>query len=280
LSLNYEVSSGVPSTLQDYKSVFVLLGSLFSYHILSQDEGTILSEYLENNGNLYMEGRSTWMQQQTPVHTMFDVEPVSDGSYFPVDTIYTIQKDSINQKSLIFTNEQPYSNHYFLSKEGALPFLNFKKMDSACVVTNKTDTYHTIASILEYGSLAEIDTSFTKVDYLNQIADFFELYQTTTGINEHSVIEGDYSTIKVYPNPFRDYVNIQINQSEFIKVKIFNSSGDLIYMEHLNTKASKTNVREVIWDGRDLNKRDVASGIYFIRIQTNNSYTSAKIIKW
>lgn len=280
LELNFIVSSGIPNKLSDHKAVFILLGSLFSNYELSYSEGLKLNEYLNDDGNLYMEGRATWMQPPTPVHGMFNVEALGNGSYFPIDTVYTKQSDTISQEMLEFNHENPYSNHYFLPIGGAFSVLNITKNDSACVVANQADNYKTIASIIEFGSLTNIDTTFTVKEYLFMLTDFFDLYETSVGISEFAQLQKQNIMLKVYPNPFTDFINIQIqsSESENIVLQIFNRDGKIVYANNLKTKQYNNMVQQFTWDGNDFNGSKVKPGIYFIKVFTDFGSSVTKII--
>ncbi|MGD2091625.1 MAG: C25 family cysteine peptidase [Candidatus Aminicenantes bacterium] len=66
---------------QLYPVVFVCLGIYSSNHILSTGEGQVLKNYLDNGGNLYMEGGDTWAYDPlTTVHPYFGIQGVSDGT--------------------------------------------------------------------------------------------------------------------------------------------------------------------------------------------------------
>jgi hypothetical protein len=61
--------------MEDYQAVFVCLGIFWNNHTLTQEEGNELASYLQNGGNLYLEGGSTWWYDyQTTVHGLFGIE--------------------------------------------------------------------------------------------------------------------------------------------------------------------------------------------------------------
>ncbi len=71
-------------------------------------------------------------------------------------------------------------------------------------------------------------------------------------------------TIKIYPNPVKNHLNIE-SKNIITKIEIFDISGKLI-MEP-NTNLVSINLSELL------------SGIYYIRIETENKVTIEKIIK-
>jgi len=281
MNLNYVTSRFIPNNINNYKSVFVLLGTLFYYHELSYSEGMELADYLYIGGNLYMEGRVTWTQQQTPVHDMFNIEPLGDVNYFIIDTVYSLQNDTAEQGRFEFNHSKPYSNYYFVPIEEAFTVLQFSKNDSSCVVANETDEYKTIASIIEYGSLDKVDTSFTKKDYLYFITDFFGLYESTVGMSEYEIESGNDLQITAYPNPFKDEISIQfqLQNTESVMLQIFDQLGKLVYSKQMAHISNKNSVYNLNWNGYDINGQITSKGIYYIRIVSGNQSYSTKIVR-
>lgn len=280
LDLPFDTSSFIPSDLYKHKSVFVLLGTFYSNHEITYEEGLKLIEYLDNGGNIYMEGRVTWTQPPSPVHEAFNVD-MSGNQFFIIDTVFTSQNDSVLQKRLFFNHPEPYANYYFTPQDEAFSVLNFTKNDSACVVANITDNYRTIASIIDYGSLERIDTSYIAEDYLYFITDFFGLYESTIGINEFYETSKENLFISAFPNPFADRINIQFKLPESGRnlLQICNSFGQVIYTKYIYPVMENDRIYELEWNGLDSNGNKVNSGMYFIKIVSGNTSSIAKIIR-
>ncbi|MCP4219953.1 MAG: hypothetical protein GY765_35305 [bacterium] len=78
-----EVVAGLPSYIDPeyYPAVFVCLGMYWDNYKLAPAEGEILKNYLDNGGNLYMEGGNTWGEDiEVAVHPYFGISGVSTGS--------------------------------------------------------------------------------------------------------------------------------------------------------------------------------------------------------
>jgi len=280
LNLVYANDTRIPEDLNKHKSVFVFLGTHYSNHEITYSEGLKLLEYLNEGGNLYLEGRVTWSQQPSPVHHAFEVD-ITGSQFFIIDTVYTNQNDTILQQSLFFNHPEPFGNYYFLPQNGAFSLLNFTKNDSACVVANRKDTYKTVASIIEYGSLEGIDTSYTADDYLFFITDFFGLYENTIGINEFYEASKENIFLNVFPNPFTDNINIQFKSigTGVGIMEVFNGYGQIIHSKKILPKMETDRDYKLEWDGRDFNGNKVNSGIYYIKVSSGNEYSIAKIIR-
>jgi hypothetical protein len=75
---------------------------------------------------------------------------------------------------------------------------------------------------------------------------------------------------QIYPNPFRDKVNIKCHAEEF-QIKIYNVKGQVIW-------ESKKPGTIFVWDGRDDSGKDLSAGIYFIRLDTEDHSEIKKVI--
>jgi hypothetical protein len=81
-----------------------------------------------------------------------------------------------------------------------------------------------------------------------------------------------------YPNPFNPEttINFQTNQNSWITVTIYNIKGEKITTLHNGyLNAGK---HELIWNGKNNEEREVTSGIYFYRIDTQKDSFTQKMI--
>lgn len=83
----------------------------------------------------------------------------------------------------------------------------------------------------------------------------------------------------IYPNPFNPQTTISYELSEpsKVRIQIFNVKGQFITeLTRDNLPAGKF---KVVWDGKDMNKRNLGSGVYFCKMMTNKeSYLKKMII--
>ena len=93
-------------------------------------------------------------------------------------------------------------------------------------------------------------------------------FSTSTTTNPEcdllSVSEAELSKISIYPNPFKNVVNIQAEFYEF-EVKLCDINGKDIEVEYL--------------DFHQINTEDLAIGIYFLKIDFGNGEQTFKLIK-
>jgi hypothetical protein len=76
-----------------------------------------------------------------------------------------------------------------------------------------------------------------------------------------------YSSIRCYPNPVFDEINIKWENSYKAKISIFSLSGTLVYQETAKNGYSKINLADKL-----------AKGAYFINIETNHDKLIKKLI--
>lgn len=83
-----------------------------------------------------------------------------------------------------------------------------------------------------------------------------------TGINEI-----DVTSIKIFPNPISETLNITNETSLINRITVVSTTGELMILQ--NTKASNCSV--------DISK--LANGLYFVKIETTQGNITKKIIK-
>ena len=85
---------------------------------------------------------------------------------------------------------------------------------------------------------------------------------STVGINGISL----FDNVSVFPNPNLGIVNIELGTLKNVTVKVFNTTGQLIYnKEQINTSKYQLELNE-------------ASGIYFVEVHSNNKNQQYKLI--
>ena len=86
--------------------------------------------------------------------------------------------------------------------------------------------------------------------------------ETTASVNK----------IEVYPNPFYNSLNIKCSSTEheYINVEILTSNGELLFMNKYQNKNGRVKIL-----GLDY----LNTGIYFVKVITNNNIDTYKILK-
>jgi hypothetical protein len=81
-------------------------------------------------------------------------------------------------------------------------------------------------------------------------------------------IPDKFSLLQNYPNPFNPttIVQFKIPQPAKVSLKVYNILGQLVRV--LVDEEKPTGIYQSVWDGKDAEGKEVASGIYFYRLQT------------
>ena len=84
--------------------------------------------------------------------------------------------------------------------------------------------------------------------------------------------------IKNYPNPFNPATTIsfELNQAQMVSVSIYNIKGQLV--RELADDLLESGNHKILWDGKDDNRKPVASGTYFYRVKTETGETIKKML--
>jgi hypothetical protein len=180
--------TSLPDDLQIYSSIFVCLGIYWDNHVLSEEEGQKLADYLTLGGNLYMEGSDTWaFNPSTPVHGMFNINGVNYGS----SDMGTINgQPGTMSESMVFqyAGENSYMDHIEPIAPAFAIFRN-RNPEYGCAVAFDAGTYKTIGTSFEFGGLTDAVSPSTKNELMIRLMEFFGIQQTELGTVEGIVVD-------------------------------------------------------------------------------------------
>ncbi|MCK4407187.1 MAG: hypothetical protein KAV44_05900, partial [Bacteroidales bacterium] len=168
--LTTEYVTSLSADVNSYYSIFVCLGIYNNNYILQQSEGQLLADFLDNGGNLYMEGGDTWYYDtQTTVHSYFKINPTADGS----SDLSTIngQSGSITEGlSYAYAGENNWIDHISPISPAELIFKNQSPLYD-CGVAYDAGNYKTIGVSFEFGGL--VNGTNTKQELMEKYLEFF-----------------------------------------------------------------------------------------------------------
>ncbi|MCD4696714.1 MAG: PKD domain-containing protein, partial [Bacteroidales bacterium] len=177
MEVAYEKLSSFPPDLNMYSTIFVCLGIYSSNYVLSSAEGQTLADYLNNGGNLYMEGGDTWAwDSQTAVHPMFNLNGVLDGTS-DMGTVLGQNGTFTEGMSFIYSGENSYMDHL----EEVFPaFLIFENQSPSygTGVAYDEGSYRTIGTSHEFGGLDDDTSPSTKEELMSEYLEFLGISQT------------------------------------------------------------------------------------------------------
>lgn len=88
----------------------------------------------------------------------------------------------------------------------------------------------------------------------------------------------DALVMQVYPNPFNPLTAIeyQLPEAKWVSVEVFDISGTRVAL--LEDGLRDVGSHRITWDGSDSEGRAVASGSYFVRLQTAEGAQARKVL--
>jgi alpha-tubulin suppressor-like RCC1 family protein len=86
----------------------------------------------------------------------------------------------------------------------------------------------------------------------------------TLGINEYT---NELNNIKIYPNPTKDIINVEIDDTKIQFIKILDLSGRIMKTENLEVNKAKINIQ------------DLPNAIYLMQVKTEIGTKTVKVIK-
>jgi endonuclease I len=111
-------------------------------------------------------------------------------------------------------------------------------------------------------------TIYFLIDATDNLSEQKEFSSTYSVIGSTGIIELTDNNLKIYPNPVKDYLNIELSNGEKIKtIELFNIVGEKVL------EMSSINSSEFI-----LSIGTFSKGIYFIKIDVGNSSSVKRII--
>ena len=185
-----------PEDLSIYSSIFLCLGVYSDNHVLSQDEGQALADYLNNGGNLYMEGGDTWFyDSQTAVHPLFSLNATSDGGS-DLSTVAGKTGTFTEGMSFSYSGDNSWIDHIEASGSATDIFENQSPLYGTGVAFD-AGYYRTIAASHEFGGLDDGASPSTKEELMGEYLSFFGLansltalfYSNVTEICENEIVE-------------------------------------------------------------------------------------------
>ena len=170
----YDYQNSMPADLSLYTSIFVCLGIYSNNHVLSSSEGQILADYLNAGGMIYMEGGDTWcFDSQTAVHSMFNINPISDGSS-DMGTVLGQAGSFTEGMSFSYAGENNYMDRISNITPAQLIFSN-QSPSYGCAVAYDAGGYKTIGTSFEFGGLSDGTFPSTKKELMAKIIEYFGL---------------------------------------------------------------------------------------------------------
>lgn len=95
---------------------------------------------------------------------------------------------------------------------------------------------------------------------------------------EKELLPEDFSICQNYPNPFNPHTVIEyaLPEQSHVSIVVYNILGQKVRV--LRDEMERAGFKKVVWDGKDDKGFDVASGVYFYRIQATDFVKCKKML--
>ena len=158
--------------LEFYNAIFVCVGIFANNYVIgaSSSEATALVDYLNNGGNLYLEGGDVWYYDPPSGYNfcpLFGIQAVSDGSG-DLGPVLGELGTFTSQMIFNYSGENSFIDHINPTGSGFLIFRDGNN-NYNCAVANDAGTYKTVGTSFELGGLVddgEISNKATLLDFI------------------------------------------------------------------------------------------------------------------
>ena len=261
LGIAYQYATNFQVDFTRFKSLFISLGVYLSNYQLNTSNGMKLQEFLNQGGSIYMEGRSTWFNdEQLPIHEMFKTDVVQQG-WYNYDSIFGNNEVQTTGMLFEYDGSNPVNNYYLEPQDETIQLLGCNPSSSGCAVGYNGDDYKTIAVSIEFGALVDGASPSTKTELIKQLLQFLGVIESSVVTVENNVI---LQNITVFPNPTNGKISFNID-AEY-KVIVSDNTGRIISQSWINENKSTI----------DLSAQK--TGMYFINL-VGKEIHSLKVIK-
>lgn len=115
-------------------------------------------------------------------------------------------------------------------------------------------------------------------DYALPLNNISELYDISTTIKRDMPIINTTRLFQNYPNPFNNgtILKYQISERSHLNMTIYNSLGQKV--KELVNGIHDRGIFETYWNGEDNDNRQLASGIYYLRLKSSNHILTKKML--
>jgi hypothetical protein len=261
-----------PEDLSIYQSVFTCLGIYYSYHELTAEESLILEDYLEQGGNLYLEGRSVFYSDpQTALQPMFGISP-EFTNWKPYDSVFAYSGTFTDGMAFDYDGESPFNNHILQAVDPAFPVLGSLPDSLGVMIAHEGAGYKTIGANIEFGALADGEEPSTKAALMEQMLDFFGDILTDAPETEHHDLQ-----INVWPNPSGQRFNFSFSLPEKspVRLEVTDLTGRVVL--DVSKSSMDKGLHTITIDFPNV-EGVPSSGIYLFRLNLPTGNSSGKLL--
>ena len=160
----------------EYNAVFLLNGTTFAEHILTNYEGQKFASYLDHGGKLYMEGNAIWTNASP-----LDVLPYFRYTSSRVPAFFYQRLKGVSSafsKDMNFSYEHTINGSVYDLNPADSSFASFTNTAAdpkSIQICYKGEGYSTIASLFEFGAIVDSASPCNQKDLMQGYLDFFNI---------------------------------------------------------------------------------------------------------
>jgi hypothetical protein len=281
-SLGYagHYSQALPvARLDRYQVLFVSVGIYDGNYVVGQNspEAMAIVEMLGRGGNVYLEGGDVWYYDPGigghNFNALFGLNATGDGTS-DMQQVLGQGGTFTEGMSFYYAGENNWMDHIVPIYSAVQIFKNSSPV-YGCGVAYDAGGYKTIGTSFEFAGLTDGASPSTKAELAEAIMTFF--IGGTVDVEEQGA-PLLVSDLVAHPNPFNPATEIHLANAEagHVALTIYDTSGRRV----------RTLADEVLaegpwtfrWDGRDQRGRQLASGVYFLRLDSPALVTNRKLV--
>lgn len=132
-------------------------------------------------------------------------------------------------------------------------------------------TYDEFGNPLSWTAYDVWDTELSP--WTRRLNTYSEASSTEDNVNPIAMVR-----VRVFPNPFNPETNIafELSKSSPVSLDIFNVKGQKV--RNLVSELKQAGSHQIVFDGKDSKGRALNSGMYFVRLKTNEGSSTRKLI--
>jgi len=273
-------ASRFPGSLVGFDTVFLSFGNVASNKgILSDVRAAVLLEFLQQGGNLYLEGGDPLGKDQNSnveLRTAFGLMIANNGT--DCESVELIgQAESLADGVDFFgTNQVGLGNiDVLVPNEDGVAFSTQTGYYTVGVQHEGAIGQKAVCFSYALAELVDGDRPGTRRDLLRRIMSFFEM---PVPVPDEPDVPSTVRLIGNHPNPFNPQTTIAFDlpRRQEVTVAIYDLLGRRVCT--LIQGSHDVGRHHVIWNGRDDRDHAVASGPYFIRLATESDVQSRKVM--
>lgn len=275
LSVPYVFGTTLPDSLTDFRAVIACLGGVTTSGSLSTEQAEKLASYLNNGGNLYLEGSTIWAFNRPPLlYEKFSVIGSYLSTSIPATYIDGVEGSFAQGLGFAYANTAvPYLFFEVAPVGNAFALLRPRNTPSVTVMTGlQTAAYKTIASAIEFGYLDSLQINESRKSLMIKLLNFFELgYLVTSSSNDSFALT---DLLLITPNPASNGLSVEFNgmKDETAALKIVNTAGVVMLDKPVFVTTGLNSLH------LDLDR--LPPGMYILQLTHDSRTNSARFVKY